>query len=83
MQSDTAGSQPGAAARTGREVGDRRRPRPARMLVTLALVPVWAAAILAAENDLAFVGAWFGPVMIALMVATVIAVWTATARSQR
>ena len=49
----------------------------------VALLPVWAAAILTAENSLNFIGGWFGPVMIALMIATVITVWATTARSQR
>jgi FtsH-binding integral membrane protein len=53
------------------------------VLVTLALLPVWAAAILAAENDFSFIGSWFDPLMIGLMLATVIAAWTTTARSQR
>jgi hypothetical protein len=54
-----------------------------RLLVTVALLPVWAAAILASENSLNFIGSWFGPLMIAFMIATVIAVWAATTRSQR
>ena len=49
----------------------------------MALLPVWAAAILAAENDFSFIGTWFDPLMIALMIATVIVAWTATGRSQR
>jgi hypothetical protein len=49
----------------------------------VALLPVWAAAILAAENDFSFIGSWFDPLMIALMIATVIVAWTATGRSQR
>ena len=39
--------------------------------------------ILAAENDLAFIGSWFDPLMIALMIGTVIVAWTSTDRSQR
>jgi FtsH-binding integral membrane protein len=54
-----------------------------RVLVTLALLPVWAAVILASENDFGFIGSWFDPLMIGLMLVTVIAVWTATARTQR
>jgi hypothetical protein len=78
-----AGTPDGAAGRVGHPGGDRRWPRPARLLVAVALLPVWAAVILAAENDLAFLGQWFDPLMIALMLATVIAVWVATGRSQR
>jgi FtsH-binding integral membrane protein len=63
--------------------GDQKWSRPARLLVTVALVPVWAAAVLAAENDFSFVGGWFGPLIIGLMLVTVVAVWTTTARSQR
>jgi hypothetical protein len=54
-----------------------------RLLVTVALLPVLAAAILASENSLNFIGSWFSPVMIALMIVTVVAVWAATGRSQR
>jgi hypothetical protein len=46
-------------------------------------VPVCAAAILAAENDFGFLGSWFDPLMIGLMLGTVIVAWAATARSQR
>jgi hypothetical protein len=47
------------------------------------LLPVWAAALLVSENSLNFIGIWFGPLMTAFIVAVVIAVWAATARSQR
>ena len=83
MPSHAAGAPDGAARGIGHPDGDRRWPRPARVLVAVALLPVWAAVILAAENDLAFLGQWFDPLMIALMLATVIVVWTATGRSQR
>jgi hypothetical protein len=83
MDTDTAGRPDGSANGGARQTADRTWPRPARLLVTVALLPVWAAAILAAENDLAFIGNWFDPLMIVLMIATVIAVWAATARSQR
>jgi hypothetical protein len=66
-----------------RGAGDRKWPRPVRLLVTVALLPVWAAAVLAAENDFGFVGAWFDPLIIGLMLVTVVVVWTTTARSQR
>jgi hypothetical protein len=74
---------PGAPGGTPDGTGDRKWPRPARLLVTVALLPLWAAAILAAENDFAFIGSWFDPLMIGLMLATVIAVWAATANGQR
>jgi hypothetical protein len=67
----------------GSQGGGRRWPWPARLLVAVALLPVWAAAILAAENDFSFIGTWFDPLMIALMIATVIVAWTAIGRSQR
>jgi hypothetical protein len=79
METSTAGTPDGAAGGSARLAGDHKWPRPVRLLVTVALLPVWAAAILAAENSLNFIGSWFGP----LMIATVIAVWAATARSQR
>jgi hypothetical protein len=83
MEANTAGT-PDASAEGGvRPTDDRKWPRPVRLLVTVALLPVWAAAILAAENSLNFIGSWFSPVMIVLMIATVIAVWAATARTQR
>jgi hypothetical protein len=63
--------------------GDRKWSWPARLLVTVALLPVWAAVTLAAENDFSFIGTWFDPLMIALMITTVIVAWTATGRSQR
>jgi len=66
-----------------RGAGDRKWPRPGRLLVTVALLPVWAAAVLAAENDFSFVGGWFDPLIIGLMLVTVVVVWTTTARSQR
>jgi hypothetical protein len=68
----------------GRHAEPRRKwPLSARLLVAAALLPLWAAVILAAEDDFSFIGAWFDPFMIALMVATVIVAWTTTARSQR
>ena len=84
METNTAGTPDGTAdVSARREAGDRRWPRPVRLVVTVALLPVWAAAILAAENSLNFIGSWFGPLMVALMIATVIAAWATTARSQR
>lgn len=83
MGTSTADTPDGTADGSTRLTGDRTWPRPVRLLVTVALLPVWAAAILAAENSLNFIGSWFGPLMVALMIATVIAVWAATARSQR
>jgi len=83
METNAAGTPDGSAAGSARAADDRRWPRPARLLVTVALLPVWAAAILAAENSLNFIGSWFGPLMIALMIATVVAAWATTARSQR
>jgi hypothetical protein len=80
MEPDT---RPGAEATTRREEDDRRWPRPVRVLVTALVVPVCAAAILAAENDFGFLGSWFDPLMIGLMLGTVIVAWAATARSQR
>jgi hypothetical protein len=83
MDTEAAGRPDGSADGSARPTADRKWPRPARLLVTAALLPVWAAAILAAENDLAFIGNWFDPLMIVLMIATVIVAWAATARSQR
>ncbi|HEY3649986.1 MAG TPA: hypothetical protein VGL33_18620 [Streptosporangiaceae bacterium] len=84
MKINTAGTPGGTADGSARrEAGDPKWPRPVRLLVTVALLPVWAAAILAAENSLNFIGSWFSPVMVALMIVTVIAVWATTARSQR
>jgi hypothetical protein len=76
---------PGATANGSarRQAAGRKWPWPVRLLVIVALLPVWAAAILASENSLNFIGSWFGPLMIVLMIATVIAVWATTARSQR
>jgi hypothetical protein len=34
-------------------------------------------------NSLNFIGSWFAPLMVALMIVTVITVWATTARSQR
>jgi hypothetical protein len=84
MDTNTAGTPDVSANGSARrEAGDRRWPRPARLLAAVALLPVWAAAILAAENSLNFIGSWFGPLMVALMIVTVIAAWATTARSQR
>jgi hypothetical protein len=84
MESSTASAPDAAAGGNARRAADDRKwPRPVRLLITVALLPVWAAAILASENSLNFIGSWFSPVMIVLMIATVIAVWAATARSQR
>jgi hypothetical protein len=83
MSTNTADRPDGFADGSDRLTNDRKWPWAARLLVTIALLPVWAAAILAAENSLNFIGSWFGPLMTALMIAVVIAVWTATARSQR
>ena len=83
MEPNTVRTPDGAAGGTAESAGDRKWPWPARLLVTVALLPVGAAVILAAENDFAFIGSWFDPLMIALMIATVIVAWTATGRSQR
>jgi hypothetical protein len=64
-------------------MAQRKWPVWARILVVLVLVPVWAAAILAAENDLSEIGAWFDPLMIGLMLLTVITAWITTQHSQR
>ena len=84
METNTAGLPDGSADGSGRRrTGDREWPWGVRLLVAVLLLPVWAAAILASENSFSFIGSWFGPVMIALMIVAVIAVWAATARSQR
>jgi hypothetical protein len=84
MEPDAAGTPDATAGgSTPRGADDRKWPWPVRLLVTVALLPVWAAAILASENSLNFIGSWFSPVMIVLMIAIVIAVWAATARDQR
>ena len=83
MEAGTAGSRHDAAGGTRQGAGDGTWPRPVRLLVTVALLPVGAAVILAAENDFAFIGSWFDPLMIGLMIVTVVAAWAATARSQR
>jgi hypothetical protein len=84
MATNTAGRPDGAADGSARRSDDRKWPRKARLLVTIALLPVWAAVILASENSFNFIGGvWFGPLMTALIVAVVIAVWATTARSQR
>jgi hypothetical protein len=88
MEMDRYMKSPGAqgsgdAAARRRDARDRKWPLPARILVAVALLPVWAAFLLAAEGDFSVVGAWFEPLLIALMVATVIVVWTTTGRSQR
>jgi hypothetical protein len=64
-------------------MADRKWPVWARVLVALLLLPVWAAAILAGENDLSELGTWFDPLMIGLMAATVVVAWITTQRSQR
>jgi hypothetical protein len=84
MATNTAGTPDGAADGSARRTSDRKWPRTVRLLVTIALLPVWAAVILASENSFNFIGGvWFGPLMTALIVAVVIAVWATTARSQR
>ena len=83
MRTHASGTPDGTANGSARLTSDHKWPRSVRLLVTVALLPVWAGAILAAENSLNFIGSWFGPLMIALMIATVVAVWAATARSQR
>ncbi|MDX6256933.1 MAG: hypothetical protein QOJ11_3267 [Frankiales bacterium] len=62
---------------------DRKSQVLARIVVALLLLPAWAAAILAAENDLSELGAWFDPLMIGLMAAITIAAWITTRHSQR
>jgi hypothetical protein len=79
----TASTPDNSGNGTARATADRKWPRWARLLVTVALLPVWAAVILAAENDFAFIGTWFDPLMIALMIATVITAWLVTGRAQR
>ena len=86
METSTAGTPDGTADGSARrEVGDRKWPWGVRLLVAVLLLPVGAAALLASENsfDGQFNLVWFGPLMTAVIVAVVIAVWVATARSQR
>ena len=86
METDTAGTPDGTAnGSVRREVGARKWPWPARLVVTVLLMPVGAAALLASENSFngQFNLIWFGPLMTAVIVAVVIAVWAATTRSQR
>ncbi|MDT4926483.1 MAG: hypothetical protein QOG01_4196 [Pseudonocardiales bacterium] len=62
---------------------ERKWPVWARIVVTLLLLPVWAAAILAAENDLSGLGTWFELVMVGLMAVIVVAAWVTTRDTQR
>jgi K+ transporter len=84
METTAAGTPDGTADGSAPSEADNHKwSWPARLLVAVAMMPVCAAAILAAENSLNFIVSWFSPVMIALMIAFVIGVWAATARSQR
>jgi Na+-driven multidrug efflux pump len=83
MESSTAGTPDGTAGGSARPASDRKWPWGVRLLVAVLLLPVWAASILVSENSFNFIGIWFGPLMTAFIVAVVIAVWAATARSQR
>jgi hypothetical protein len=84
METNTAGTPDGTADGSARsEADDRKWPSGGRLLVAVLLLPVWAASILVSENSFNFIGIWFGPLMTAFIVAVVIAVWAATARSQR
>ena len=85
METNTAGTPDGTGVGSRHEAGDRKWPWPARLVVAIALMPVGAGALLASENsfDGQFNLIWFGPLMTAVIVAVVIAVWVATARSQR
>jgi hypothetical protein len=65
------------------QMPDRKRPAWERIVVALLLLPVWAAAVLAAENDLSGLGAWFDPLMIGLMAVIVVTAWITTQHSQR
>jgi FtsH-binding integral membrane protein len=62
---------------------DRKWPLWGRIFVTLLLLPVWAAAILAAENDFSELGSWFDPLMIGLIALTLVGAWVTTGDSQR
>ncbi|MCU1655760.1 MAG: hypothetical protein JWO57_416 [Pseudonocardiales bacterium] len=64
-------------------MADRKWPASARIVVTLLLLPVWAAAILASENDLSGLGTWFDPLMIGVMAVITVAAWITTQHSQR
>jgi hypothetical protein len=65
------------------QMSDRKRPAWERIVGALLLLPVWAAAVLAAENDLSGLGAWFDPLMIGLMAVIVVTAWITTQHSQR
>jgi hypothetical protein len=64
-------------------MAERKWPAWARIVVALLLLPVWAAGILAAENDFSELGTWFDPLMIGLMLVIVVAAWITTQHSQR
>lgn len=74
----------GTGSGTIRPASDRKWPWPARLLVTLALMPVGAAVILTSENSFtSAIGLFFAPLMVALSGAIVIVTWLATGRRQR
>jgi hypothetical protein len=62
---------------------DRKWPWPARLAMTLLLVPVLCGAIVAVEGTLDGYGVWLSILSVSLAVVIVMAVWATTAGSQR
>jgi hypothetical protein len=71
--------------RAGRdhERGDGKWPWPARLAMTVLLLPVWCGVLIAVEGDLSGYGLWLSILCVSLAVVIVTVVWTTTGRSQR
>jgi uncharacterized membrane protein YhdT len=63
--------------------GDGKWPLPARLAMTLLLIPVWCGVLLAVEGDLSNFGLWVSILCVSVSVVIVTVVWATTGRSQR
>jgi hypothetical protein len=83
---DMSTDQPQTTAwQAGRDEQDRdhKWPWPARLAMTLLLVPVWCGALVSCEGDLDGYGLWLSILSVSLAVVIVTVVWATTGRSQR
>jgi hypothetical protein len=74
---------PAPRAGSDEDHSDRRWPWPARLAMTLLLVPVWCGVLVCVEGDLSSYGLWITFLSVSLFVVIGATIWATTGRSQR